>query len=49
MENLKMLPGLRPRPLWGAYSARPYPLAEISDILFEIITEILRKKTILYL
>jgi len=46
MQNLKMLwlPGLCPRPPGGAYSAPPDLLAEISNILFEINTEILRKK-----
>jgi len=37
--------GAPPRtPLGGAYSAPPDPLAEISNILFEIITEMLREK-----
>jgi len=38
------LPTLRPAPHWGAYSAPPDPLAKISNILFEIITEMLQKK-----
>jgi len=41
MQNVKTLwlPGLRPGPHWGAYSALPDPLAEINNILFEIMTE----------
>jgi len=31
--------------LWLPYSAPPDPLAKISNILFEIITEMLRKKS----
>jgi len=38
------LPGLLSGPHWGAYSAPPDPLAEISNILFEIITKMLREK-----
>jgi len=30
--------------LGGSYSAPPVPLAEISNLLFEIITEMLREK-----
>jgi len=38
------LPGSAPDPTGGAYSAPSDPLAEISNILFEIITEMLGKK-----
>jgi len=38
------LSGLHPRPTGGAYSTPPDPLAEISNILFEIITEMPREK-----
>jgi len=36
--------GLRSEPYWRAYSAPPELLAEISNILFEIITEMLWEK-----
>jgi len=37
------LPGLRSGPHGGACSVPPDPLAEISNILFELIAEMLRK------
>jgi len=36
--------GLCPGPLWGSLQRSPDPLAEISNILFEIIAEMLGKK-----
>jgi len=38
------LPGLSPDLTGGAYSAPPDSLAEISNILFEIITKMLPEK-----
>jgi len=38
------LPGSAPNATGGAYSAPPDPLAEISNILFKVITEMTREK-----
>jgi len=43
------LPGLRPGPHWGSLQRSPDPLAEISNILFGTITEMLQEKAILNL